>query len=280
MFIDDVRKLLYKFLKSKNKNISLIRDIIVALFVVLLVLCLLWSYTGQWFAAPIVAIESGSMEHPENAPFGRLGTIDAGDMVLVQKVYSKNDIAVHGGEFGGAQSVDGWHSYGDYGDVIIYYPDGDKTKTPIIHRAMCWVEVDITNNQRLYTIEEFGIYNQSYIGPIKELGLDRSVTPDWDNSGYLTKGDNNDIFDNLPNNGILESNQPIKVEWISGKARLEIPWFGTINLLFSDIINGTNNIANVHTDCLISLIIVIIILVLIPIILDFFEYLKQKRDKQ
>ena len=125
----DFGKMFLRFWRSDNKNTALIRDIAVALLAVLVVLLLLWTYTGQWFTAPIVAIESGSMEHTPpvfstNPPFGRLGTIDAGDMVLVQKVYTRGDIAVHGGNFGGAQAKNGWQSYGDYGDVIVYHPDG------------------------------------------------------------------------------------------------------------------------------------------------------------
>ena len=58
-----------RFWKSENSTISLIRDVFVALLAVLIVLLILWTYTGQWFGAPMVAIESGSMEHPENAPF-------------------------------------------------------------------------------------------------------------------------------------------------------------------------------------------------------------------
>ena len=131
-----------QFLKTDNAKIVFIRDIIVALLAVLIVLILLWSYTGQWFQAPMVAIESGSMEHPDNPPFGRLGTIDAGDMVLVQRVYTLDDIITHGGNLGGAQAENGWRSYGDYGDVLIYKPLGRDDTPQIIHRAMCWVDVN------------------------------------------------------------------------------------------------------------------------------------------
>jgi signal peptidase len=280
MNVKDFKKMFLQFWRSDNGKIALIRDIAVALLAVLIVLLLLWTYTGQWFAAPMVAIESGSMEHP-NSPFGRLGTIDAGDMVLVQKVYSRNDIAVHGGNFGGAQAKNGWQTYGDYGDVIIYHPDGDMKAVPIIHRAMCWVDVEINDGKRTYTIKEFGIFNEASIGPIPELGLtDKGKKPNWSHSGFLTKGDHNDLFDNLPNQGVLESTQPIKLDWISGKARLEIPWFGTINLFFSDIMNGKNNVGNVHEDCLLCLGIVIAILISIPILLDIKDYLRQKKKEQ
>jgi signal peptidase len=285
MNIKDLKKMFLQFWRNDNKKIMFIRDISVILLTIFVILLLLWTYTGQWFASPIVAIESGSMEHtppmfPTDPPFGRLGTIDAGDMVLVQKVYLRNDVAVYGGDLGGAQAKNGWQSYGDYGDVIIYHPDGNKNITPIIHRAMCWVEVETNGNQIRYTIKEFGIYNETSIGPIPELGLDLSVKPNWKHSGFLTKGDNNELFDNLPDQGIYESSQPVKLGWISGKARLEIPWFGAINLFFSDIMNGTNNVGNVHEDCLTCLVILIAILVLIPISLDVKDYWKQKKKDE
>src|SRR6056297_3150757 len=79
------------FLKSEDETISFLRDIVVAVTVVLVILTALWGYTGQWFGAPMVAIESGSMMHLDE-PFGRIGTIDAGDMVLLDKVDIYDDI--------------------------------------------------------------------------------------------------------------------------------------------------------------------------------------------
>ena len=57
-----------KFWRSENTKISLVRDVFVALLLVLIILSALWAYTGQWFGTPMVAIESGSMMH-ENEPF-------------------------------------------------------------------------------------------------------------------------------------------------------------------------------------------------------------------
>lgn len=272
----DPKEAFLKFWKSDNTKISLVRDIIVALFAVLIVLLILWTYTGQWFAAPMVAIESGSMEHPENAPFGRLGTIDAGDMVLVQKVNSYNDIITHGGELGGAQAENGWQSYGDYGDVIIYKPLGREDVPQIIHRAMCWVEVNKENGTTTYTIAEYGIFNEETIH-IPELGLNnKKPNPEWTHSGILTKGDNNNVIDQI--SSICP--QPLKLEWITGKARMEIPWLGTINLFFDDILYGKNTVKNVHEDCIICLIIVIAILISIPVILDMKDYFIEKNNKR
>ena len=73
--------------------------------------------------------------------------------------------------------------------------------------------------------------------------------------------------------------EPLELGWISGKARLEIPWLGTINLFFEDLMNGKNTVSNVHEDSLICLGIVIVILVSIPIILDVKDYLREKKNR-
>ena len=74
MNFTDIKYIFLKFLRSEDEKIIFIRDILVAVIVVLFILSILWGYTGQWFGAPMVAIESGSMMHAEE-PFGRLGYI-------------------------------------------------------------------------------------------------------------------------------------------------------------------------------------------------------------
>ncbi len=280
MDLHKIKHLFSKFLHSEDSKIAMIRDVLYALTAVLLVLLILWSYTGQWFAAPMVAIESGSMEHP-NPPFGRLGTIDAGDMVLVKKTTTRQDITTHGGNYRGAQSKGeaGHQTYGRYGDVIIFYPDGKFNQKQIIHRAMCWVDVYETNGEYTYTIKEFGIENETeLLAP--QYGLKtftgNALKPRWTDSGFLTKGDNNEIIDQA--GGI--ATDPIKTEWITGKARLEIPWLGTINLFFEDLLNNNNTISNVHEDSLICLFILIGVLISIPIILDLKDYFKDKNSEE
>ena len=261
------------FWKTDDEKISIVRDVIVAVAVVLAVLFFLWAYTGQWFTAPMVAIESGSMEHPDDSPFGRYGTIDAGDMVLVVKVDSFDDVTPQGGPYGGpiARQDSSYFLYKDYGDVIIYKPLGDDSRSQIIHRAMCWVQVEIIGGTRHYTIEEYGIYNDTQL-TIPELGLNKRK-PEWDHDGYLTKGDNNAVIDQV--SSICP--QPVKVEWVTGKARLEIPWLGTINLFFEDLMSGKNTIGNVHSDSLICLGIVLALLISIPVGLDLRDYIRKKK---
>ena len=68
----NIKEMFLRFWKSDNNKVSIVRDVVVALLAVFVILMLLWGYTGQWFAAPMVAIESGSMEHP-NSPFRSFG---------------------------------------------------------------------------------------------------------------------------------------------------------------------------------------------------------------
>jgi len=259
-----------KFWRSEDSKISLIRHILVAFLSVFIILLALWTYTGQWFGAPMVAIESGSMMHADE-PFGRFGTINAGDMVFLVKIYSKNDIVTH------AMKDKNNFFYGDYGDVIVYRPYGDEKRDQIIHRAMAWVEYN--QEYGTYTVEGYEETNTNVTSiTIPELRLNRYV-PKSKHSGFITKGDN--PFTNPTTDqegGICED--LIKVEWISGKARGELPWIGTLNLIFNDIIGGKNTLQNVPSDSLICLVILIVILVSIPVSLDVYGYFKQKKKQQ
>ncbi|MFO8077993.1 MAG: S26 family signal peptidase, partial [Thermoplasmatota archaeon] len=182
MAVEDLKKSLIKFWRTDDEKISFIRDILVAIFVVLIILMLLWGYTGQWLAAPMVAIESGSMMHLDE-PFGRIGTIDAGDMVLLVDVDSKADIVTKGAE---ENKSDGYISYGDYGDVIIYRKYGRTDDDQIIHRAICWIEVNNDGNQTTYTVKEFEIEDEKAIN-IPSIGLSNYKPT---HEGNITKGDN------------------------------------------------------------------------------------------
>ena len=268
-----------RFWRSDKGKISLFRDIAIALLLVLILLTALWAYTGQWFGAPMVAIESGSMEHP-NEPFGRYGTIDAGDMVLLIKVNKRSDVVTRGSEIHGAlarKDSDNFF-YGDYGDVIIYHPYGKDNRDQIIHRTMCWVEYKKGDDGKVtYTVTDYGIIEKASI-TIEELGL-TDYKPS--HSGFITKGDNNVICDQRSLDLCVE---PIKVEWISGKARAELPWIGTINLFFNDLTSGElgtskSTVGNVNGDCIFCLILLIIILVSIPISLDAYDYYKNKKKR-
>ena len=99
----------------------------------------LWAHTGTM--PPLVVVESSSMIHEEN---GEIGSIDAGDLILVMDTPYDNIIT-----FAEASDRDnkyyGYGTHGMEGDVIIYQKNGDEG-TPIIHRAILRVEPSQTTS--------------------------------------------------------------------------------------------------------------------------------------
>ena len=99
----------------------------------------LWAHTGTM--PPLVVVESSSMIHEEN---GEIGSIDAGDLILVMDTPYDNIITF-------AEASDrenkyyGYGTHGMEGDVIIYQKNGDEG-TPIIHRAILRVEPSQTTS--------------------------------------------------------------------------------------------------------------------------------------
>ena len=254
------------------------RELGSALLVVSAVFMLTWVYTGNW--PPMVVIESGSMEHDDNPlypepGFTHIGAIDTGDLVLVKSA-GRDDIVTY---LAGKQQ--GYERYGDYGDVIIYYKnglrgvcsagasldeaecnrqDGEWTPaTPVIHRAMAWVEVRDNGSYYLPEVDmEFA--NGKLV--LAEIGLPPGAPlTGITQSGYITKGDStgNRHPDQLTHRDLLgQQVQPVQPGDIVGMARGELPWFGLIKLKLTQ----PENYAAAPEECrqmlLISLVTVII----------------------
>ncbi len=216
---------------DKTQIPEMAKDLGLAIGSVLLVFVLTFAYSGNW--PPMVVIESGSMEHDnhnnyEEPGFMHLGIIDTGDLVIVKKA-KKSDIITY---LQGKKT--GYKKYGDYGDVIVYYKNGIKKHegnkvTPIIHRAMAWVEV-LDNGS--YYIPEINTYFQNKI-ILNEIGLQMGHGISPKTSGYITKGDsiNNYHADQFSHRDITgQVVEPVNPDWIVGMARGELPWFGLIKL--------------------------------------------------
>ena len=213
-----------------------VKDVGIAIGCVVLVFLLTFAYSGNW--PPMVVIESGSMEHDNNSLYAEpgythLGTIDTGDLVIVKEAEKKDIVTYLEGK------DTGYKKYGDYGDVIVYYKNGIREKdgqpvTPVIHRAMFWVEVDVEN--KTYHVPEAGrtFYNEI---DLEQFGDDKLVGTIegqvLQNSGYVTKGDSTgnphpDQMTHFDING--NKVQPVEPDWVVGMARGELPWFGLIKL--------------------------------------------------
>jgi len=179
---DPTRERAKRFWETDNYWLALLRDILVALLVVAIVISIVYAYSGT--VTPLVAVESGSME-PH---------INIGDLVLITR--PTNIITYEQGQ------ATNYKSFGEYGDVIVYYPNGDHSATPIIHRAMYWVNAGdrLPNNQTAA------------------------------NAGYITKGDANTEYDQPLLFGGVPPLEPVKPEWIIGKAVFAVPELGQLRL--------------------------------------------------
>jgi signal peptidase len=275
----DIRSLVTQFRTSDHWAVSLARDLLWVIGVVGSIAILLWLICGTWPA--VVTIESGSM----------IPNMNIGDLVVV----------VQKDRFGELQTWDdgvksGYKKFGDYGDVIIYRPNGFtdlwaqigllpfSRQHPIIHRAMTWTQAgdpvpsyiniyrgSITPTGYLplsvagettagYKILSTGtgtpaanytpgsrdlvmrnVSGENYVLPadavVQNAGYVRNTSTIATHGGYITKGDNNNFSDQgslpLAGTGTIE---PVKKEWVVGKALFTVPYVGLLPLHIGEMI--------------------------------------------
>lgn len=234
---------------------------LVAIVVIILLLGGLLAYTQTW--PPIYVVESSSMQHGTSDV---LGVINAGDMVLSQQVGLASITTYIAGMSGGYQT------YGEYGDVLLYQPNGGSG-TPVIHRALLFLDYDPLNGTynasalaglpcgagtpgAVYSISDHasgcGPYGMSGTLTLYHIGwqgatvvIPLAVINLGTHSGFLTMGDNN--FETSrgadPNcsgsscRGTTDQtdglSQLVTSAWIVGVARGLVPWFGGLRLLLT-----------------------------------------------
>lgn len=216
----------------------------------------LFLYTGVW--PPVVVVESNSMMHVdareyqdnagttfgEDVGFGRLGTVDPGDLVMIKDVDSFAEIETfaHGDQ----------RNYGMRGDVIAFQATGGGGGLTVVHRAMTYVQVqgqgenltyivDWTNRwpepetaecarepayvckfgPRGVTIEPLDIVDKRFLGP-----------------GLITKGDNVATNPGADQARLAEGReglnpQPVVMKQIKGTVHHELPGIGLLKLAFT-----------------------------------------------
>ena len=179
-----------RFRNSENFFVGLLRDILFIGGMILLFMLISQILLG--LPMPAVAVESGSM----------IPHINIGDVVIIQS-YDRTDIVTYDE---GLQSD--YESFDYSGDVILYYKYGDTKVTPIIHRAMYWVDTG---------------------DPMWTNG------PPAPHAGYITKGDNKVTNTQVDQATNISKLQPIKEEWVIGVARWKIPLIGYVSLIRSEI---------------------------------------------
>lgn len=273
--------------KSTSGILGLVRDIVVSAAIVAIILASLYGYTGVW--PPMVVIESSSMMHSSDS---QIGVIDTGDLTLVKAIHDRHDVITFVEAKNPKDPHHGFQTYGEYGNVIVYRKNG-LTETPVIHRAIAWIEFNKTASdipQRIFRgdIPDAGVYNvDSYaVEDILCAGnrhmsitiqlaaiFSSSVTP---HSGFVTHGDNNPPYVDqqvlqTATGGKVEN---IKVDWVVGKAEGELPWFGLFKLWMSG-----HDPARFPSTSVRGLVITIILLVAVPIIVDYSISWRKKKNE-
>ncbi len=199
-----------------------------------------FAYADTW--PPLSVVASNSMTHSANWTYG---TLNVGDTVFVKKVPSVpgNVITYVVGR------NDGYRTYGNYGNVIIY----DQSGTDIIHRAIFYLTWN--NSEPVvqgYKNQSWLHVNGSYVlidgagyngrNLYVNIGEYRNI------SGFFTAGDHNvatlgrfvasvDAYCSADQNiGIASA--PINNKSIVGIAFWDIPWFGLIKLNLMRLYNA------------------------------------------
>lgn len=198
---------------------------------------------------PFMVVESRSMQHNDNR--SAIGVIDTGDVVVVGAPQADGGTRTYLGSV-----KDGYRSFGEYGDVVVYQAPGEAT--PIVHRALCEVVYNAT--ARGFDIPELAYLpasgwsspdgNGSWWGlndwvELSDIGyakvtvhINLNVTlyemGSDPHGGLITMGDNN--WDDVEGERIGAADQgnlikePVRWEWVIGKVVGEVPWLGTIRL--------------------------------------------------
>lgn len=190
-------------------------DLLSSVGIVVLIGALLFTASGIW--PPMVAVESGSMQP----------VMERGDLVFVMEsdrfpgpgAHESGVVTAQAGQDTGYEKFDG------SGDVIVYRPDGSDYRTPVIHRAMFWVEegenwVEKANPEYL---PENAVCDGA--GEAVQNGADIASCP-APHAGFITKGDANAHYDQV--NGIVRG--PVKPAWVVGTAEYAVPYLGNIRL--------------------------------------------------
>ncbi len=235
---------------------------LVALAVIVVLLVALFAYTQNW--PPVYVVESNSMQHGSH---DIVGLINTGDLVLAQRIPT-GQITPY---FPGIET--GYSTYGEYGDVLLYHPNGGGS-TPIIHRAIillvwnastssysapslsglpcdgmpgpgeAYATPGTTNPDGCNVDRITGTLDLFHVGwRSSTLSIDVSAESDsvpflGEHTGFLTLGDNNTSPVGCSINCTADPDQPgtsqlVASSWILGVARGMLPWFGAFKLLLT-----------------------------------------------
>lgn len=270
-----------------------IKPVAIALVVVALILGSLFLYTGNW--PPMVVVESGSMQH--SSTYAYLGDLNIGDVVLVKKVSSAPQVSTYvSGE------ASGYTTYGEFGNVIIYRPYGSTQVTPIIHRAILYLEYNSTGGgydvpslgnlpaSQWYVMSPVGnthsMYNIKYDIKLLDVGYPHtaviipitSFLGKANYNGFVTMGDHNHAVygENATDQSLGIFPLPVKTQWIDGIAVGDMPYVGLLKLFLSGGIP-----AGTPANSIDALIVIIAVVIAAPVAADLLVgYFRQNRKEE
>lgn len=184
---------------TESKTYQFLKDVVSTLIIVAVVVGGGIAITGTW--PFMVAVESGSMKP----------NLNPGDVVFLL------NLSRTGGVVTWEEGIEkGYMSFGNYGDVIVYRPNGYGK--PIIHRAIAYVH----KGEHIPAIVD------------GKLVLTDQIA---ESDGYITQGDNAKT-NKYPDQAVPavfspigEKILPVKEEWIIGVAKFRIPYIGYVRLL-------------------------------------------------
>ena len=196
---------------AESGPLFFLREVATSAGAVLLVGLLLFGVSGVW--PPMVAVESGSME-PH---------MHKGDLVFITEPGRYTPDAAYGST--GVVTAEsgaeiGYRSFGGEGSVVVY-DDPGQAGPPIIHRAQFYVDA----GENWYDRPD-----PEYVSADSCRELRNCPAP---HAGFITKGDANGRYDQA--SGIAS---PVRSSWITGIARLRIPYLGWVRLGLADVVQG------------------------------------------
>ncbi|WP_226482197.1 S26 family signal peptidase [Natrinema amylolyticum] len=195
-------------LESDDWRVTACRDVATSLAIIAVLVLLLFGISGTW--PSFVAVESGSMEP----------NVREGDLVFVvddDRFAGGSAVAETGVVTLESGRASGHERFASPGDVVIFVPNGDPTETPTIHRAHFWVEAG-----------ERWVETKADPDSLNGATCNEIVTCPAPHDGFVTKGDANPGYDQLPRSGA--DTTIVSPDWITGKAMLRVPWIGEFRL--------------------------------------------------
>jgi signal peptidase len=184
-----------------------LRDGSLGLVFVAIVFAVLAATAGVW--PPLMVVESGSMSP----------NLNQGDIVVVSEPdrFSSSAADKHGIVTYDVGKEAGMTSFGNYGSVIVF---GGANETVSANQG--------TIHRSMFTVDEgenwYNRSNPDYLGDAENCNQLRNCPAP--NSGYITKGDNNERYDQA-----IGFSPPVKPGWVAATPEVRVPYVGYIRLI-------------------------------------------------